>query len=113
MEKVRGHIPQRTCVVCRVKRDKKDLNRFVLDREGYLVRDDAGKKPGRGIYVCPSNSCLEQLSSKKLVSRIRALCSRSGKRFSGITGSSNHKNFSNYVCTGIALKYKKYSSLGV
>ncbi|MBW1667563.1 MAG: YlxR family protein [Deltaproteobacteria bacterium] len=94
MRKGKGHIPQRMCVVCRLKQDKKNLVRFVLDPEGRLIRDDTGKEPGRGIYVCPSNSCLEQMSSKKFVSRLRALCSRRGKRFSGTVGNSNSKSLS-------------------
>ena len=42
-------IPQRMCVGCREKRDKKDLLRVVRTPEGQLVLDATGKKvrPGR------------------------------------------------------------------
>ena len=41
-------IPQRMCVGCREKRDKKDLLRVVRTPEGQLVLDATGKKSGRG-----------------------------------------------------------------
>ena len=44
-------IPQRMCVGCREKRDKKDLLRVVRTPEGQLVLDATGKKSGRGAYV--------------------------------------------------------------
>lgn len=70
MGKGKGHIPLRTCISCGEKRNKKDLIRLVLDRQGQLVTDDLGKRPGRGAYVCKSNSCLEDLSKHKKLSRI-------------------------------------------
>ena len=48
MQKVKK-IPQRQCVGCRTKRDKKDLLRIVKTPEGEIVLDATGKKSGRGV----------------------------------------------------------------
>jgi len=53
-------IPQRMCVSCRVRRDKKDLIRVVLMPDGQAMIDPSGKKPGRGAYVCKNRECLSQ-----------------------------------------------------
>ena len=53
-------IPQRMCVGCREKRDKKDLLRVVRTPEGQLVLDATGKKSGRGAYVCRDAQCLKK-----------------------------------------------------
>ena len=44
-------IPQRMCVGCREKRDKKDLLRVVRTPEGQLVLDATGKGPA-GAPMC-------------------------------------------------------------
>lgn len=54
------HIPQRTCVVCREKYDKRRLTRIVKTAEGVVV-DLSGKKNGRGAYVCDQLPCWERL----------------------------------------------------
>jgi predicted RNA-binding protein YlxR (DUF448 family) len=54
----------RTCISCRTKRNKSELIRFVLDQEDRLVRDDLGKRPGRGTYVCRTKSCLHRMGFK-------------------------------------------------
>ena len=61
MRRREGHIPVRTCVSCGAKRSKMDLIRLVLDAEGRVVRDDSGRRPGRGAYVCPVKTCWESL----------------------------------------------------
>ncbi len=63
--------PMRTCVMCRKKREKRELVRIVRTPEGEIKFDPTGKANGRGCYVCTSEECL---SSVKNVSRIaRAL----------------------------------------
>lgn len=52
----RKHIPQRTCVACRQKRDKRRLTRIVRSPEGVVV-DPSGKLNGRGAYLCDDNAC--------------------------------------------------------
>jgi predicted RNA-binding protein YlxR (DUF448 family) len=61
--------PQRSCLGCREVKGKDDLLRFVLDPEGYVVPDLAGKLPGRGAYTCFRRSCLEQAIAKRQFSR--------------------------------------------
>ncbi len=51
--------PQRTCVVCRTKRDKKDLLRVVLTPEGEIVYDPSGRMAGRGSYLCRNEECIK------------------------------------------------------
>lgn len=53
------HVPERTCVGCRTVKAKRELVRIVRDPSGAVDIDTAGKKSGRGVYVCPSLSCLE------------------------------------------------------
>lgn len=53
------HIPQRTCVGCRVVKAKRELVRIVREPSGNVELDTGGKKSGRGVYICPSISCLE------------------------------------------------------
>lgn len=53
-------IPQRMCVSCRTRKNKKDLLRVVLMPDGQVTVDPTGKKPGRGAYVCKSRECLAQ-----------------------------------------------------
>ena len=58
------HIPQRTCVACRQKRDKKDLIRLVCAENGAVEVAMPAKKSGRGAYLCPKKDCWE-LALKK------------------------------------------------
>ena len=44
-------IPQRSCIGCGTKKDKKDLIRIVRTPDGDIVLDRTGKKAGRGAYV--------------------------------------------------------------
>lgn len=56
----RKHIPQRTCVVCRTVRSKRDLVRVVRSPEGIVTIDESGKQSGRGAYVCRQQRCWEK-----------------------------------------------------
>jgi predicted RNA-binding protein YlxR (DUF448 family) len=51
-----GSLPQRSCVACRDKKDKRDLIRLVYDCN-IVVVDISKKKTGRGAYLCPSFEC--------------------------------------------------------
>ncbi len=62
-------IPQRSCVGCRVTRDKKDLIRVVRTPEGSIQLDPRGKLPGRGAYICPDTECLKKAIKNKSLSR--------------------------------------------
>ena len=53
----RKHIPHRTCVACREKKDKRLLTRIVRTPDGVVVIDSTGKRNGRGAYLCEQESC--------------------------------------------------------
>lgn len=50
--------PMRQCVGCRVMKPKKELIRAVRAPDGTISLDFHEKKPGRGAYVCPQETCL-------------------------------------------------------
>lgn len=52
------HVPMRTCVICRQKKDKRQLTRLVraTDDDGVYV-DLTGKRNGRGAYLCDDPAC--------------------------------------------------------
>ncbi len=51
------HVPQRTCIVCRETKPKRELIRIVRTPDGHVVLDPTGKKSGRGAYLCARRSC--------------------------------------------------------
>jgi predicted RNA-binding protein YlxR (DUF448 family) len=53
------HIPQRTCVGCRVVLAKRQMLRVVRTSEGVQV-DPTGKLAGRGAYLHDKRSCWER-----------------------------------------------------
>ena len=53
------HIPQRTCVGCRVVLAKRQMLRLVRTAEGVQV-DPTGKLAGRGAYLHDKRSCWER-----------------------------------------------------
>ena len=53
------HVPQRTCIVCRQVRPKRELIRVVRTPAGHIELDPTGKKSGRGAYLCARRSCWE------------------------------------------------------
>ncbi len=62
-------IPQRTCIGCREKKDKKDLIRIVRNKEGIITLDKTGKANGRGAYICNNIECLEKAIKSKALER--------------------------------------------
>ena len=57
--------PQRQCIGCRKVRPKKELLRLVVLPTGTVFFDSTQKKPGRGFYLCPENSCFQRVSRNK------------------------------------------------
>jgi len=51
------HIPTRTCAVCRASRPKREMLRIVRATDGSIQRDETGRLPGRGTYICQEPSC--------------------------------------------------------
>lgn len=62
-------IPQRTCMGCQAKKDKRELVRIVRSPEGEIFVDLTGKKPGRGAYICPDLECLNKVVKSKRLER--------------------------------------------
>ncbi len=57
-------MPERTCLGCRKVREKSRLIRFAVV-EIMLTPDIEGRLGGRGVYLCPQRSCLEEAYRKK------------------------------------------------
>lgn len=57
--------PQRTCMGCHTKKDKRDLIRIVRNKEGKIKIDRTGKQEGRGAYLCDDIQCLEKVIKSK------------------------------------------------
>jgi len=55
----RKHIPQRTCVGCRLVLPKRSLIRIVRSADGVQI-DETGKLAGRGAYLHNQRSCWEK-----------------------------------------------------
>lgn len=62
-------IPLRMCSGCMQRKPKKELVRVVRSPEGDISLDYSGKKPGRGAYVCPGESCLKLARKAKRLER--------------------------------------------
>ena len=61
--------PQRTCIGCREKKEKKDLIRIVKNKDGEISLDRTGKANGRGAYICDNIECLEKAIKSKALER--------------------------------------------
>ena len=62
-------IPQRQCMGCRERKDKKAMLRVVRKTDGTAVLDFSGKLNGRGAYVCPDPECLRKAQRSKALER--------------------------------------------
>ena len=61
--------PQRTCMGCNQKKDKKDLIRIVKNKENEINVDRTSKLDGRGAYICDNIECLEKVIKTKRLER--------------------------------------------
>ncbi len=62
-------IPQRQCMGCRERKEKRELIRVVRGPEGTVSLDFKGKAPGRGAYICPEMSCLKKAIKSRALER--------------------------------------------
>ena len=62
-------IPQRQCMGCRERRDKRDLIRVVRRTDGTVSLDFSGKMAGRGAYLCPKAECLKKAQKSRALDR--------------------------------------------
>ena len=62
-------IPQRQCMGCRERKEKRELIRVVRAPDGSVSLDFRGKAPGRGAYICPDMACLKKALRSKALDR--------------------------------------------
>ncbi len=62
-------IPQRQCMGCRERKDKKAMLRVVRQTDGSVCLDFSGRVNGRGAYVCPDPECLKKAQKSKSLER--------------------------------------------
>ncbi len=55
-----GHIPIRSCVICKTKDNQGNLIRFAFIKN-EIVFDLKRRIAARGYYVCDNNECLQKL----------------------------------------------------
>ena len=63
------HIPTRTCAVCHTSRPKREMLRIVRTADGSIQRDETGRRPGRGTYICQEPACRDPERSAAAVKR--------------------------------------------
>lgn len=59
----------RTCAGCGRKRDKSEMLRIVRTPEGEVLPDTAGKRAGRGAYLCFDTACLGRAQKRRSIER--------------------------------------------
>ena len=62
-------IPQRQCMGCRERKNKRELIRVVRGTDGTVSLDFSGKLNGRGAYICPDPQCLAKAQKSKALER--------------------------------------------
>jgi predicted RNA-binding protein YlxR (DUF448 family) len=62
-------IPQRQCMGCRERKEKRQLIRVVRRTDGIVSLDFGGKMNGRGAYLCPDPECLKKAIRSKALDR--------------------------------------------
>ncbi len=62
-------VPVRQCVGCREMKSKKELIRVIRTPEEEVLLDAAGRKNGRGAYLCPDPECLRKAIRSKGLER--------------------------------------------
>ncbi len=62
-------VPLRKCVACHEMQSKRELIRVVRSPEGDIAIDLAGKKPGRGAYLCGKAACFRLAKKSRAFER--------------------------------------------
>lgn len=62
-------IPQRQCMGCRERKNKREMLRVVRGTDGNVSLDFGGKLNGRGAYVCPNPECLKKARKTRALER--------------------------------------------
>jgi uncharacterized protein len=63
------HVPTRSCAVCRTTRPKREMTRLVRTVDGSVVRDETGRQPGRGTYICHDPACRDPITAAGAIKR--------------------------------------------
>ncbi len=63
------HVPQRTCLACRMADAKRALLRLVRTSDGRVAIDPTGKRNGRGAYLCFNRACWELALRRRSIER--------------------------------------------
>ena len=63
------HLPQRQCVVCRVRAPQPELVRIASGSDGQLSVGVPGKRFGRGAYLCHKPECWKSILKGDRLSR--------------------------------------------
>jgi predicted RNA-binding protein YlxR (DUF448 family) len=50
-------------------KEKRELVRIVINKDGEISLDSTGRKPGRGAYICRSRTCLETALKEHKIDR--------------------------------------------
>ena len=59
----------RSCIVCRQKKDKSQMYRFVVvDKK--IVYDKDNQLQGRGCYICKDDKCITECIKKKNFNKV-------------------------------------------
>lgn len=61
-----SHMPERMCVICRLRFPKQELMRYVLLSSGERAQDIRKTLPGRGWYLCTNPRCIERFEKYKM-----------------------------------------------
>jgi len=64
-----GQTAERRCIATGEVRPRDELLRFVVDAEGRLTPDIAGRLPGRGIWLSPDRDSVKRACARKLFER--------------------------------------------
>lgn len=62
--------PQRRCMGCNEKKDKKDFIRIVKNKDNQINLDKTGKLEGRGAYICDNIDCLNKVIKSKRLEKV-------------------------------------------
>jgi len=65
----KGHIPERTCILCRKKTSKWELFRLCV-KDGKVVLDKKQTLGGRGAYLC--EKCIKEFKKKLNNKKVRS-----------------------------------------
>ena len=62
-------IPQRKCIACQERDNKKKLIRIVKNKDNEIFLDPSGMSNGRGAYVCANHEFLSKAIKSKALNR--------------------------------------------